>query len=295
MSNFKIDNGADRFSSRQLWRPPGSRGVFGGDVIGQALVAATKTVPESFVVNSFHSYFMLAGDVNRTIEYLVDRTRDGRSFVTRTVDASQNGKTIFKMIASFQIPEKFELEHQLPMPDDVPLPESLDSEEDKLIEWSQTPNLPRRFKQMVEMRLNHPIPVIIKHTNLKNVMMSKSFERPHQMIWIKAKGDLSSSPLMFHQCAAAYASDHVFLTTALLAHGMNFLHPNLKYSSTIDHSMWFHAPFRVDEFLLFEMESPRMRGNRGLVIGRFFTRDGRLVMSCSQEGLIRTNGQNSKI
>ena len=282
------------YRSRQLWVPPGSRGVFGGQVLGQALVAATKTAPDSFVVHSLHSYFLLPGDVSRPIIYRVGRPRDGSSFVTRSVEARQKGKVMFKMMVSFQRPEVFDLEHQYPMPS-APPPETLESEEDKLKQWVQMPNMPQKYHDLVATRLAQPIPIEIKHTQPMKVLSSKKHSQPRQLVWMRAKGDLGDLKQTFHQCVAAYISDHVFLTTALLAHGMNSFHPKLKYMATLDHSMWFHAPFRADEPMLFEMESPRTGGNRGLVFGRLYTQDGRLAVSCTQEGLIRTKDASPKL
>ncbi|KAI3631338.1 hypothetical protein MIR68_010828 [Amoeboaphelidium protococcarum] len=278
-------------SKNKLWVPIGSHGVFGGQVLGQALVAANRSVPDPFVVHSLHSHFLLPGDPKVPIVFHVAESRDGKSFITRSVEAKQNGRAILIMTASFQRPEAFELEHQKPPPQ-APPPQDVKSEEDRLKIWLNTPQIPSKYHDLISMRLTQPIPIEIKHVSPKLSVKAEKTE-PQQMIWIRAKGDLGDSKQTFHQAVVAYASDHILLTTALLPHGLNSLHPKLKYMATLNHSMWFHAPFRADEYLLYEMESPRTGQNRGLVFGRIYTQDGRLVVTCAQEGLIRTRSATS--
>eukprot|EP00158_Paraphelidium_tribonemae_P003566 Partr_v1_DN26230_c1_g4_i3_m48220 putative Acyl-CoA thioesterase len=273
---------------KDLWKPPGGRGVFGGQVIGQALVAATKSVPSEFVVHSLHCYFLRPGDSSQPIVYRVTRNRDGKAFATRSVHATQSSKVIFMMVCSFQVAESG-LDHQIPMPD-APTPESLKSEEQKLNEWAERPDVPEKARNWMKRRLAEPFPIdIIRTLPWRKVIQGKPLE-PRQKIWIRAKGTLGDNAA-FHQCVAAYLSDHVFLTTSLLPHGLSAVSRELTHMATIDHSMWFHAPFRADDWMLFEMESPRTSGGRGLVFGKLYSRDGRLVVSCSQEGLIRTRGK----
>ena len=192
---------------------------------------------------------------------------------------------MFTMICSFQKREETTLEHQYPMPD-APEPETCPSEEESLMVWSKSPAVPTRLQPWIQLRLSQPIPIEIRHTCPEVAAGLPRTPSTSQSIWIRAKGPLPPSSTL-HQCVAAYASDHVFLSTALLAHGLHTFHPRVAQIATLCHSMWFHAPFKADEWMLFVMESPRTGGNRGLVFGRLYTRDGRLVVSCSQEGVIR--------
>lgn len=273
----------DLYRSKSLWKPPGARGVFGGQVLGLALVAASRTVSKDFLVHSLHTYFLLPGNNEIPILYRVQNYRDGSTFATRAVHATQNGKVIFLMSVSFQKPEEG-LEFQFKMPS-APPPEKLANEEDRLKAWSKM-DFPKKLQDFMKLRLSQPFPIEIKHCTSAKKLISGDYLEPYQMIWIKANGKLDDD-LKFHQCVAAYASDHVFLTTALLPHGLHSFNPQLKQMATLSHSMYFHAPFRADEYMLFEMECPRMAGGRGLVTGRLFSRDGTLVCSCVQEGVIR--------
>ena len=279
----------------KLWKPPAGRGVFGGQVIGQALAAATETVPKQFLVHSFHSYFLRPGDSSQPIVYKVKRERNGTSFITRSVNAVQNGVIIYMMICSFQLQETgFMLEHQVPMPQGVPDPSTLKNEEQSLREWSENELVPSKLRDAMKIRLAEPFPIEIVRTIPLKLLLSDEKLEPRQRIWIRAQGDLGDNQA-FHQCVAAYASDHLFLATSLLPHGYAAAQRKLTHMASIDHSMWFHAPFRADEWLLFDVESPRTANHRGLVFGKLYTRDGRLVMSCSQEGLIRTRQPKAKL
>jgi acyl-CoA thioesterase-2 len=250
--------------------------VFGGQVLGQALSAATQTVPPERHVHSFHSYFLRPGDVHKPIVYDVDRIRDGSSFTTRRVVAIQSGHAIFNMAASFQ-KQEVGLEHQDPMPD-APAPEGLRTEQQIATAWLD--KLPRWIRERAAME---------RPFELRPVHFVESLtptpQPPHKMVWLRTVGRLADHPAL-HQYLLAYASDHSFIGTALLPHAVSFLTPGMQIAS-LDHIMWFHQPFRVDEWLLHVMDSPMAHGARGLVRGRVFTRDGRLVASTAQEGLIR--------
>jgi acyl-CoA thioesterase II len=249
--------------------------VFGGQVIGQALVAANRTV-EGRVAHSLHAYFLRAGDPTVPIIYNVDRIRDGGSFSTRRVVAIQHGHAIFSMAASFHRLEEG-LEHQMKMPD-VPPPEDLPSEAElkaKLID---------RVPAQVKAYWQAERPIEIRPVDLTRYF-SRDKQGPSQIVWIKATGKLGDD-LALHQCVLAYASDFTLLDTALIAHGRFVFDPNLMLAS-LDHAVWFHEPFRADEWLLYAQDSPSSSAARAFCRGTLFTREGRLVASTAQEGLVR--------
>jgi acyl-CoA thioesterase-2 len=269
----KIEENLFRGQSQNL----GWGTVFGGQVLGQALSAAVQTVPTERAVHSFHAYFLRPGDVDRPIVYDVDRIRDGSSFTTRRVVAIQNGKAIFNMSASFQ-KEEPGLEHQDTMPD-VPPPEELKTEQE-IIAASKRP-LPELFRQ----RATAERPFEMRPVNPPEDPFAPGKQPPHRAVWLKTVDRLSDDPRL-HPYLLAYASDHGFIGTAVMPHGVTWWTPGMQIAS-LDHVMWFHQRFRVDEWLLHVMDSPAAHGARGLVRGRIFTRDGRLVASTAQEGLIR--------
>ncbi|HXZ84273.1 MAG TPA: acyl-CoA thioesterase II [Myxococcota bacterium] len=249
--------------------------VFGGQVCAQALVAARRTV-EGRLAHSFHAYFLRPGDPAVPILYDVDRIRDGQSFTTRRVVAIQHGQAIFNMQVSFQVAEAG-LEHQLPMPD-VPAPETLRTE------------LERR--RAIADRLPEPMRSIFlreRAIEVRPVAPIDEFDpearEPHQNVWLRAKGALPDDPAL-HECVLAYASDLTLLDTSILPHAVSWWSEKLQTAS-LDHAMWFHRPFRADEWLLYAQDSPSASGARGFNRGSVFTRDGRLVASVAQEGLIR--------
>ncbi|KAK9762515.1 acyl-CoA thioesterase [Basidiobolus ranarum] len=286
------------YRSKNLWIPVGARGVFGGQVVAQALAAAMKTVSKEYHVHSLHSYFLLAATNAIPILYEVERVRDGKSYVTRTVFAKQKGRCIFTCTCSFQRPESSLLNHQYEMPI-APDPETLPSNDERYSAWLRRTDVPDGYKRYISEVLEEPIPVDIRRTqglNPEDILYPEKTD-PYQLIWMKAKGKLGED-LAFHQCVAAYCSDHHFVQTTLLCHGVNeFSDPRLEMLVSLDHTIWFHAPFRADEWLLYEMECPQTGGGRGLVFGRVYTADGKLVMSIAQEGLIRAgaNPKKSKI
>ncbi len=249
--------------------------VFGGQVAGQALVAAGRTV-ERGAVHSLHAYFLRTGDPSTPILYLVDRIRDGRTFTTRRVVAIQHGQAIFHLSASFQ-PEEAGPEHGLPMPE-APDPDTLPS----LADWlaPRLTSMPEGIRKWFSR--DRPIDV-------RPVAPMDPFHPeprpPRQLVWIRASGRLPD-PLLIHQCVVAYASDMTLLDTATLPHAIAWNDPAYVMAS-LDHAMWFHRPFRADQWLLYAQESPAAHGARGFTTGHLFTRDGRLVISVAQEGLIR--------
>jgi acyl-CoA thioesterase-2 len=255
--------------------------VFGGQVLGQALVAATRTVDGERTAHSLHGYFIRPGDPKVPILYEVDRARDGRSFATRRVVAIQHGRPIFSMSVSFQTPEEGFFNHAAKMPD-VPPPEELISE-NQLAE-DMKGDLPEYIARWLEIAR----PIELKPVDMKKRLQRKSSEHS-QEIWVKASNPLPDD-IAVHQCVLAYASDMTLLDTSLLAHGAGPMTENIQMAS-LDHAMWFHKPFRADEWLLYSQDSPIASNSRGFNRGSLFTRDGDLVVSVAQEGLIRKRKQ----
>ncbi len=250
--------------------------VFGGQVIAQALVAGSRTVDPERRVHSLHGYFMLPGDPDVPIIYEVDRIRDGRSFTTRRVVAIQHGEAIFSMSASFQINEDG-LSHQIPMPD-VPDPDDLMPEAElKALYLESAPANVKAYwdrERPIELR-----PVSLKH------YISDELLEPVQNVWFRASEPLPDDRGV-HECVLAYASDMTLLDTALFAHGKSIFLRDLQVAS-LDHAVWFHHPVKADEWLLYAEDSPSSSGARGFTRGSIFSRDGKLVASTAQEGLIR--------
>ncbi|MDP2123458.1 MAG: acyl-CoA thioesterase II [Parvibaculum sp.] len=256
--------------------------VFGGQVIGQALVAAYRTV-DARICHSLHAYFIRPGDPKIPILYEVDRSRDGKSFTTRRVVAIQHGKQIFNLAASFQVPETG-FEHQATMPD-VPAPEDLPNERElrKAIEGRLPPEIAKHFAR--------PRPIEIRPVNPQDYIDPSPME-PMQHVWFRARKQVGDSPAL-HQCITAYASDMTLLDTCIRPHGVSWLSGKLQTAS-LDHAMWFHAPFRSDEWLLYTQDSPSASGARGFNRGSIYTRAGQLVASVAQEGLIRYHGKSGR-
>jgi len=249
--------------------------VFGGQVIGQALVAANRTV-NGRLTHSLHAYFLRAGDPSVPIIYSVDRIRDGGSFTTRRVVAVQHGQAIFSMAASFHR-EETGLEHQIKMPE-VPPPESLPSEAE--LKACLIDRVPPQVKAYWERER----PIEIRPVDLSRYLTPGNHD-PSQQVWIRATGELSNDQSL-HQCVLAYASDFTLLDTALIAHGRFVFDPKLILAS-LDHALWFHRKLRADEWLLYAQDSPISGGGRAFCRGMLFTRDGKLVASTAQEGLLR--------
>lgn len=259
----------DLFRGETLYRQMGR--VYGGQVMAQAINAANRTVDDAFALHSFHCYFLRPGDPTIPILYFVRRIRDGRSFATRTVEAVQNGEDIFHVSLSFQ---RFEegFEHQATMPD-VPGPEELASDADRMREafvhiGVTDYNWPIEFRQVAPVDVAQP-----------------QRAEPVNYVWFRADGAVGDDR-GYHEELLAYASDNPILLTALRPHGANNFSEGIMMA-TLDHAMWYHRPFRVDDWLLFELHSTNAAGGRGLTHGSMFDREGRLVASAMQEGLIR--------
>lgn len=255
--------------------------VFGGLVIAQALVASARTV-EGRAPHSLHAYFLLPGDPAEPIIYEVDRLRDGRSFATRRCNASQHGRVIFSLSASFQTEEEG-LAHAVAMPD-VPLPETLPSEAEMLTRFGAL------MPEPVRRWFTRARPIEVRPVDLSRYVRHTAGP-PQQYVWLRATGALPDEPAI-HRAVLAYLSDMTLLDTALIVHGRTLFDPNFQVAS-LDHALWFHRPFRADEWLLFAQDSPSTSGARGFTRGLLFSHDGRLVASVAQEGLIRprANGE----
>ena len=248
--------------------------VFGGQVIGQALVAAERTVKDRNA-HSLHGYFMRPGDPKVPIIYEVDRIRDGKSFNTRRVVAIQHGQAIFSMSVSFH-KEEPGFDHQNPM-QDVPLPDDLPSEDELKINLKNLPENIRRYWERER-------PIELRPVDMSRYLKPEK-RTPLQKIWMRSTSALPDDMAM-HQCVLAYASDFSLLDTSLIAHGRIMFDPDLMMAS-LDHSIWFHRKFRADEWLLYSQDSPNANNARGFSRGSIFTREGILVASVAQEGLIR--------
>lgn len=263
-----------------LFRGPspayGWQRVYGGQVLGQALMAASRTVEEDRVAHSLHAYFLIGGDPGQAIIYDIERIRDGRSFTTRRVKAIQHGRPIFAMSVSFHGHEE-SFEHHATMPH-VPAPEDLPSEQElreKLLKV--LPDNMRRYWQ-------HERPIEMRPTDISRYL-DRQERDPTQSIWLRANGKLPEDPRL-HQGVMAYASDFTLLDTSLIAHGKLLFDTDIQLAS-LDHAMWLHRPARADEWMLYVQDSPSAGGGRGFCRGSLFARDGRLIASTTQEGLTR--------
>jgi acyl-CoA thioesterase II len=257
-----------RGESRDIGAPQ----VFGGQVLGQALAAASRTV-EGRVAHSLHAYFLRRGDFNAPIIYDVDRSRDGHSFSSRRVVAIQHGEQIFNMAASFQVVEDG-FDHQLPMPK-VPSPEELPDQTQQMQALME--RMPERLRRIA----SKPRPF-----EFRMVQSLEGVNRaPTRQVWIKAVGPVANDETL-HRCLLAYVSDFYLLDTSMLPHTTSMISDDVIMAS-IDHAMWFHRPLRVDEWLLYALESPSASGARGFARASVYSRDGRLVASTAQEGLMR--------
>ncbi len=250
--------------------------VYGGQVLGQALSAASQTVPPERKVHSLHGYFLRPGDAKHPIVYEVDPIRDGRSFTTRRVVAIQGGKAIFNMAASFQIAEPG-LDHQEPMPE-VPGPEGL------LNEHQLAERVADRIPASMREQALAERPIEARVVEPYNIL-KPSVRAPRRAIWFRANGSLPDDPAL-HRYLLAYASDSHFIGTSMMPHGRSWVQPHMQVAS-LDHAMYFHRPFRLDDWVLHVIESPSASGARGMVRGLWYDRSGALIASTAQEGLIR--------
>jgi len=250
--------------------------VYGGQVLGQAMMAAAQTVDPDRSIHSLHGYFLLAGDPSLPILYDVERIREGGSFTTRRVKAIQHGRAIFSMSASFhKLEEGFE--HQIAMPEGPP-PEALPNPKELIGQMID------RLPESMRSYFDRELPIDMRVTDVTRYL-SREKKSPQQNIWIRANGPLPDDPVL-HQAVLAYASDFTLLDTALIAHGKLLFDTDVQLAS-LDHALWYHRPFRADEWMLYVQDSPSASGARGFCRGSIYTRDGSLVASVAQEGLMR--------
>ncbi len=269
----KIEENIFRGQSQDL----GFGNLFGGQVLGQSLSAATQTVDPERIVHSLHAYFLRPGDPLKPIVYKVERLRDGGSFNTRRITAIQHGNPILSMEASFQKQENG-FEHGVDMPKGIPGPEGLQNDEERAQLIADKIPAHIRDKMLADK------PIEVRPVAPLNPF-SPEVSKPQQHIWFRAAGELPDAPAV-HKYMLAYASDFRLCTTSLRPHGYSFMHPKMQVAS-LDHAMWFYRPFRFDQWLLYTMDSPMAVNGRGLNRGRIYTQDGLLVASTAQEALIR--------
>ncbi|XP_065778155.1 acyl-coenzyme A thioesterase 8 isoform X1 [Muntiacus reevesi] len=309
----------DLYRGRHYWVPSTQR-LFGGQIVGQALVAAAKSVSEDVHVHSLHCYFVRKGELeekrvlscpvttepkrkkdsflardqpvenHRLLEaQQVEQTRTGASFSVRFVKAVQHGRPIFICQASFQKAQPSPMQHQFSMPA-VPPPEELLSHEALIDQYLRDPQLQEKYRVGLNQIAAQEVPIEIRVVNPPTPGQLKEME-PRQMFWVRAQGYIGEGDMKMHCCVAAYISDYAFLGTAVLPHHWQY---EVDFMVSLDHSMWFHAPFRADHWMLYECESPWAGGSRGLVHGRLWRQDGVLAVSCAQEGVIRVKPQGPK-
>lgn len=256
---------------------PGGR-VFGGQVLGQAVIAAQRTVPEERVAHSLHGYFLRPGDSLKPITFSVDRIHDARSFSARRIQAFQEGEPIFSMIASFQT-ESQGLEHATPMPEGIPDPDAL----------SELPPGAEHAHPMSK-RLLTDRPIEVRHVLPAVYLQPDPDARPQNAAWVRTRRRLPDDPAL-HRAALAYISDHTIQESVMRAHGIAWSRPGIKVAS-LDAALWWHRAARVDEWLLYVQESPSASSGRGLSTGRIYTRDGTLVATSAQEIVIRVPAES---
>ncbi len=261
----------DIFTGQSQSMPTGR--IYGGQVLGQTIMAAERTMPEERAAHSMHGYFLRPGDASNGVTIAVDRIHDGRSFSTRRSQAYQNGVPIFSMIASFQ-DEAPGVEHARPMPEGIAQPDEIVPDEHRI------EGAPAGAALLVTQR-----PVDIRHVDAPLYLSADGERTAQQAVWMKMRAPMPDDPRL-HRAALAYLSDMTIQESILRAHGVAWTTDGLKVAS-LDHAMWWHRPARVDEWLLYVQESPNARGGRGLATGRIYTRDGVLVASVAQEIMVR--------
>jgi len=271
---------------RGLSRDLGGHSVFGGQVVSQALVAASRTVDATRAPHSLHAYFLRPGDMTHPIIYEVDRVRDGKSFATRRVQAIQHGEVILSMITSFHRSEDG-FEHAFEMPDVAPPDKLPDEHELRVALVRQSHSVPETSREACL----RPLPIEIRHIRPLDPAKANVPREPMQSVWLRAAGKLPDDPVL-HACILAYASDFHLIGTALRAHGHFGFSGEVQVAS-LDHALWFHRPLRIDDWLLYAMDSPSAHGSRGFARGLFYDREGRLVASAAQEGLVRRRPQQA--
>lgn len=295
-----IEHSTDLFlqPAESLFVYPHRNSVFGGQIIGSAIYAAQQTLIKNFPLHSLHSYFLGPSDNSSPIYYKIKRLRDGKSFESRSVTATQDERIVFECEMSFHHQEHGNLNHQIKMPSDgVAPPEQLLSTRQRFRKLLQDPRLPEHLRCLIEFGLQSQPRIEIRHCKPRDLLHPLAEWPAKQLVWIRTVEHLPDNPHL-HRAAIAYCSDRVLLTTALLPYSLNIFSPTIQTNVSLDHSMWFHddfsftsslekTPIRANEWLLYELDCPIAQNNRALTFGRIWTRDGRLIVSCAQEGLIR--------
>ncbi|CAH1801341.1 unnamed protein product [Owenia fusiformis] len=282
----KIDENTYRADSDNLWHPAGARAVYGGQIYGQGLYAAIKTLNnQALLAHSMHCYFVRAGNPHKPITYHVEHIRDGASFCTRRVVAEQHGKTIVIMQCSFHKPEVGKLNHQTEMPK-VPPPEKVMSIQEIMHNILKDNKLPEKKAYYFKERLkayNDELPLEVKPVDIEKFLKLKKTE-PSSQLWIRAKDNLENASCNMHNTVVAWLTDWSPLGTALQP-DTDF---NVGLWASLDHCVWFHEPMRADQWMLMQFDSPKAGGGRAITFGKLWSQDGRLVASMSQEGLLRS-------
>ncbi|KAI8637624.1 thioesterase-like superfamily-domain-containing protein [Parasitella parasitica] len=279
------------YMSKELWLPWGARGAFGGQVVAQALRAAWDTVDEDFFVHSLHAYFILACSVEIPVIYSIQRIREGKSYATRTVTATQKGKAIFICSCSFvKADDSVTLSHQTLMPQTVD-PETLTSDIEVLKNTlAITESISENVKKTTQKRLEEDLAIdsrAVKTLSPQQVITGRVEPSPHSQRWFKTRGSLNDD-MKLHACIIAYASDSGFITTAAAAHGHLINSRGLGMLASLDHSIWFHYPAaRADTWLLYDVQSPQADNGRAIVFGKIYSQNGTLVATTAQEGILR--------
>jgi acyl-CoA thioesterase-2 len=268
----RLEDNLFRGQSRDI----GTKYVFGGQVLGQSLSAAQQTVANDRAVHSLHAYFLRAGDISAPVVFDVDRARDGHSFSARRVTAIQHGQPILVFAASFQKPE-VGVEHQFHMPE-LPQPEDVQPT------VAPTPDIMAKLPAKMQRWLSRMGPFELRPSYPRDEIKPPKHP-PYQHVWFRLDGKIGDEPEL-HRALLAYASDFYLLGTTTFPHGISYYQPNVQMAS-LDHAMWFHRPFRADDWLLYSLDSPSAQGARGLARGLIYDRAGKLVASTAQEGLIR--------
>lgn len=288
----QLDELLFRAPKAHLWVPVGGRGVFGGQILGQALHAATRTVPgtipppaRTWACHSMHAYFLQPGQPSVDVIYRIRRTSERRSFVTRTVEAIQHGSVIFQCQISFAKCERSQLDHQDPPMPEVPPPHQCPSLVDVLSDLSS--RLPSKGLRDKVLESHADLPVDFRLIDAVPDLLDPNPPKlpPRRRVWMRVTKVQAEG---LDECCAAYFSDHLLLVTALLPHGLHFPSPKLGAVASLDHGLWFHSPFRADDWILYDVHSPRLSSHRGLAIGHMYSaKTKQLCVTSVQEGLLR--------
>ncbi|XP_033626618.1 acyl-coenzyme A thioesterase 8-like [Asterias rubens] len=275
------------YRANDHWKEFRSKRLYGGQVVSQAMVAASKTVQPQFHIHSLHCYFTRKGNTDIPVLYQVENLRDGKSYATRLVHAIQEGKTILIMVLSFHVREESPFHHQIKMPK-VPFPEELPTL-NELMNQNHFSRASEKWKAKIQEVEGSGQLLEYRHIDVANILGNKS-AKAHRFIWARVLGHLDDSHENIHRCSAAFISDSFIAWTAYMPHK----NIRLGQIASLDHNIWFHAPFKADEWMLYELESPKTGAGRGMALGRIWRRDGVLAATIAQEILLRPQLQKPK-